>query len=352
MNRLVRLGAAVLALASIPATECGAHGTLVYPVSRVYRIYQSNPANPNFQLARQAVQLDGTLSYYTWNEVSRNVPQAVQANLPPGFDYSPWAPDGQLASGGRVNPNSTQYPRTYRGLDQVSPDWPKTPLVAGDTITVRFLATAPHDPSVWDVWMTKPGWDPRTPLRWNAMQFLGRPTVTFANGHYTFTLTVPTDRVGHHVLWVAWQRNDPVGEVFFSTSDIDIRPRASYRPFGAGCAGSNNRVPTLTNATNPVLGRNLELEIDDAATGSTLYLLLGRRARIPLGAGCTLLATPDVLLAVGPWTGQRRKVVLPIPNVPTLAGFRIATQCAIYDPALTRPIQLALTNGGEATLGL
>ena len=212
---------ALLAVAPAPALG---HGTVVTPVSRVYRVYQSNPENPNFSLAANAVAIDGKLSYYTWNEVSRNIPQAVQAGLPAGFDYSPWMPDGMLASAGRVDPQSAEYPRTYAGLDQVSTDWPATSVTAGETILVDFLATAPHDPSVWDVWMTTPGWDPNTPLTWGEMEFLGRPSVNFSGTHYTFDLQVPSNRVGRHVLWVAWQRNDPVGEVFVSTTDLDVRP--------------------------------------------------------------------------------------------------------------------------------
>jgi predicted carbohydrate-binding protein with CBM5 and CBM33 domain len=218
--------AAVLALVMVLLTPslCVGHGTVVFPASRVHRVYLANPDNPSFPLAAAAVQLDGTLSYYTWNEVSRNIPQAVTAGLPPGFDYSPWMPDGEIASAGRTDPNSPLYPRTYAGLDQVG-DWPRTSLVAGETITVEFFSTAQHDPSVFDVWMTKPSWDPSMPLTWGEMEFLQRPTVTLnaATSTYEFALTVPTDRSGHHVLWVAWQRDDSAGEVFVSTSDIDIR---------------------------------------------------------------------------------------------------------------------------------
>ena len=198
------------------------HGTTIEPVSRVYRVFQSNPDNPDFPLAATAVAIDGTLSYYTWNELSRNIPEAVVAGLPPGFDYSPWVPDGQLASGGRVDPNSPDYPRTYAGLDQVSPDWPTTPVTAGETITVDFYATTPHEPSVWDVWMTTADWNPSMPLTWDHMEFLGRPAPVLTNDHYYFDLQVPPDRTGHHVLWIAWHRDDPVGEVFFSTSDIFV----------------------------------------------------------------------------------------------------------------------------------
>jgi len=225
-DRVAALPFALLCVAAFGARSAplAPHGTVVSPMSRVYRVYQSNPWNPNFALAANAVAIDGSLSYYTWNELSRNIPQAVLAGLPPGFDYSPWIPDGELASAGRTDPNSTVYPRTYAGLDQVSPDWPTTPVTAGQTLPISFLATAPHSPSVWDVWMTTPDWDPSTPLRWSHMEFLGRPTVTATPTHYNFDVAIPTDRAGHHVLWIAWQRHDPAGEAFFSTSDLMIAP--------------------------------------------------------------------------------------------------------------------------------
>ena len=194
------------------------HGTLVYPMSRVYRVYESNPENPAFELARDAIAIDGTGSYYSWNEVSRNIPEAVRAGLPPGYDYSPWAPDGQLASGGRID--REDFARTYRGLDQVSPQWPATSVAAGETIEVDFFATAPHDPSVWDVWMTTNDWRPDLALTWDRMEYLGRPEVRFSENHYYFDLEIPAGRSGRQVLWVAWQRDDPVGEVFFSASDL------------------------------------------------------------------------------------------------------------------------------------
>lgn len=207
--------------------EAHGHGSAISPASRVYRVYASNPENPSFQLARNAVQTDGTLSYYTWTELSRNIPAAVNAGLPAGFDYSPWVPDGTLASGGRVIQNSTEYPRTYAGLDQVSANWPASPAQAGERLSIDFDAHTPHDPSVWDVWMTAADWTPDQPLTWDKMEFLERPSVTLSGMHYFFDVAIPSNRVGHHVLWIAWQRDDPVGEVFFSTSDIMVAPAAA-----------------------------------------------------------------------------------------------------------------------------
>ena len=198
------------------------HGSVISPESRVHRVYASNPENPSFQLAKNAVQTDGTISYYTWHELSRNIPAAVNAGLPAGFDYSPWVPNGQLASGGRVDPNSTVYPRTYAGLDQVSAAWPTSPVQAGTSLPIIFDAHTPHEPSVWDVWMTTANWLPTQPLNWAQMEFLGRPNVTLAGSEYKFNVQIPANRVGHQVLWIAWQRNDAAGEVFFSTSDLMV----------------------------------------------------------------------------------------------------------------------------------
>lgn len=228
-STLLRRGPLACAALLISAV-CFSHGTAVSPSSRVYRVYQANPSNPSFQLAANAVAIDGELSYYTWNEVSRNIPDAVTAGLPPGFDYSPWIPDGQLASAGRVDPFSTEYPRTYAGLDQVSADWPKQAVDGGGSVAMDFLATAVHHPSVWDVWMTRPSWNPSMPLTWDQMEFLGRPTPAQSGNNFLWDQAIPRDRSGHHVLWIAWQRDDPVGEVFLSTSDLEVLPAPPLYP--------------------------------------------------------------------------------------------------------------------------
>ncbi len=231
------------------------HGTAISPSSRVYEVYSSNPENPNFELAENAVDLDGKQSYYTWNEVSRNIPDAVQAGLPEAFDYSPWVPDGALASGGRTDANSSDYPRTYAGLDQVSADWPTTLVSPGESLEVDFYAPAVHEPSVWDVWMTTADWSPDSPLNWEQMEFLGRPDPVLEGNHYFFDVTIPQDRSGHHVLWIAWQRDDPVGEVFFSTSDLMIA--------ATGAPGDFNG-DGLVNLADYTLWRNNLGAADDA----------------------------------------------------------------------------------------
>ena len=314
------LGAGALAIVVITALAptqerqiVPAHGSVVFPMSRVYRVFQSNPQNPNFPLAAAAVRIDGASSYYTWNELSRNIPAAVQQRLPPGFDYSPWVPDGQIASGGRVDP--MQFPRTYAGLDQVSGDWPKTDVTAGETITVDFLATAAHNPSAWDVWMTRPSWNPSQPLTWAQMEFLGRPNVSFSNNHFTFPLQIPGDRTGHHVIWVAWQRDDPVGEVFFSTSDVRVCPAGSITVVGPGCGPA-----TLSATGTPNIGGSVLLDVTNTqGTISALWIGLTANPSV-LCSGCTLGTDPTFPLPV--------PALLSIPNEVSLIGANLYAQGA------------------------
>jgi predicted carbohydrate-binding protein with CBM5 and CBM33 domain len=213
----------LLALALLSSADLHAHGTVVYPVSRVYRVFQSDPANPDFALAQAAVAIDGTAPYYDWNSLSRRIPEAVAAGLPPAFDFSFWMPDGELASAGRTDPSSTAYSGTYIGLDQVSADWPTTPVTAGGTIQVEVLAVVPHLTPGWDVWMTTPDWSADTALNWAQMEYQTRPTPTLSGSHFLFDLDIPADRTGHHVLWITWHRNDGTGEVYVSACDVDVQ---------------------------------------------------------------------------------------------------------------------------------
>lgn len=258
----------------LPSFAAG-HGTAIWPMSRVYRVFQSNPENPNFALAANAVAADGTQSYYTWNQLSRNVPEAVNAGLPPGFDYSPWLPDGHIASGGRFDANALEYDLTYGGLDQTSVDWPSTSVQAGATIEVDFLGTSPHQPSVWDVWMTTADWQAGTPLTWGQLEFLGRPTVSLESGHFRFDQLIPADRSGHHVLFIAWQRDDPVGEVFFSTSDIDVVASTMPGDINGDGAVELNDVLALIGMWGPcTVGDPCPADLDDNGFINVVDLLI------------------------------------------------------------------------------
>lgn len=145
------------------------HGTISDPVSRIRSIYLEGPDSPDSASARAALALAGANQYYTWNQVSQNIPNYAD----PIFDtsYASVIPDGKLASGNNVGPTGLNF----SGLDLVSNDWdwPATPMTVGP-YTLNWLATATHDPSFFKVWITKEDFNHKTPLAWDDMEFLGK----------------------------------------------------------------------------------------------------------------------------------------------------------------------------------
>ncbi len=178
-----------------------AHGSMLDPVSRVYRIFLDNPQTPQNDAARAALAVNGTQPFYDWNEVSRNLPD---------YEWQANVPDGQLASGGRAK---------YAGLDLVRSDWAATAVESGP---YRFVyhATTPHSPSYFRAFITKADWDPESPLAWADFEPLpGAENAALQGNNYAWDTILP-EREGRHAIFVIWQRIDPVGEVFFSVSDV------------------------------------------------------------------------------------------------------------------------------------
>jgi predicted carbohydrate-binding protein with CBM5 and CBM33 domain len=204
------------------ASNAFAHGTIVD--SRVYRVRQAG-ANANLMGA-------WTDAMYDWAANSRNFPDYAS----PGFNYSNYIADGTISSAGQNN--GTNGHLDFSKLNTPGA-WPTSPVTAGTSFAQKWVAPAPHDPSYFDVWITKQGFDVTTEtLGWNDLEKLGRwekntslDVVATPNGalspadngallSYDWNIPIPADRVGRHALVVIWQRRDPVGEAFFSTQDI------------------------------------------------------------------------------------------------------------------------------------
>jgi GH18 family chitinase/predicted carbohydrate-binding protein with CBM5 and CBM33 domain len=193
------------------------HGTVTSPISRVYTIYQEGPDSPETPSAMAAIALAGPNQYYTWNQVSKNIANYADPDL--ATTYSSVIPDGKLASG------DSGSGLNFSGMDLVSNtwNWPATPVSVG-VLPITWTATAPHDPSYFKAWITTADYDHKQPISWDKMEFLGQINsgiggFTTSGNEYLFNVTLP-ERTGRHVLYIGWQRIDPVGECFFSTSDI------------------------------------------------------------------------------------------------------------------------------------
>lgn len=212
MKKIIPLTVLMALAAATPQTLL-AHGSLGYPESRILRVYGviNDPAPPIW--AQQSFDLNGRTPYYTWNQVSQNVPDAINGDV---SAYRVAVPSGKLASGAVPD---------FSGLDTQTAawQWPATQVTPGP-ITLSFVATAVHDPSLFQVWITKEGYDDTRAPTWDDLEYLGNVPFVKESGSpskYLLSTNLP-ERTGRHVLYVAWQRVDPAGEVFFSASDVDF----------------------------------------------------------------------------------------------------------------------------------
>lgn len=202
--------------------QAAAHGSVEYPKSRVLHVYEGLSKSPRPVWTVQATAIDNENSYYTWAQLSRNFPTGATEDANTFTTYTANIPDGKLASANNMPNPEMPNQLSYSGLDTVSStwEWPATAVTPGQ-LTVRWNAPATHNPSFFKVWLSKQSYDYRTPLKWSDLEYLGQPAHTLNGQIYSFNVNLP-QRTGHQVMYVAWQRIDPVGEVFFSTSDLDF----------------------------------------------------------------------------------------------------------------------------------
>lgn len=217
--------AAALALAAVllPQGRAQAHGTMVHPYSRVYYCAQGNIENPTDPACRAATQVGGTQAFYDWMSIN-------QANA--NDNHRAVVPDGKLCSGNNA---------TFRGLDLARDDWQATDIAAG-AYEFQFRGTAPHATREWAFYITRDGWDPNTPLRWNDLEhFCSIGNVPVVNGIYRLQCTVP-QRSGRHVIYNTWQRSDST-EAFYTCMDVKF-------------AGGGNPPPPQWREAGPLTAQN------------------------------------------------------------------------------------------------
>ncbi|MDQ1288820.1 MAG: hypothetical protein QG622_2386, partial [Actinomycetota bacterium] len=155
---LLILTALVPALAVVVATSgpAAAHGAPMAPGSRTFLCWQDGltstgeirPQNP---ACAAAASSGGLTAFYNWFGVLR----ADGEGRTQGF-----IPDGALCSGG--NP-------TFSGFDAVRADWPLTHLTSGGSFAFSYNAGAAH-PGTFRLYVTKDGYDPSRPLRWDDLE--------------------------------------------------------------------------------------------------------------------------------------------------------------------------------------
>lgn len=212
-RKLAMAGAAFLAAAMVSwPTPASAHGVATLPGARTYLCYVDmiqNNQNPQNPACADAVAQSGTTPLYNWFAV-------LDSNAAGGAEG--YVPDGKICSAGDKSPYD------FSAYNAARADWPVTHLTAGSTVKIEYSNWA-HHPGDFDVYITKDGWSPQSPLAWSDMELV--QTVTDPpqegsagsdGGHYYWNLQLP-QRSGQHMIMIHWIRSDSP-ENFYSCSDV------------------------------------------------------------------------------------------------------------------------------------
>lgn len=220
-NRNFRLvTCAALLYGSAFSFQVNAHGWVEFPSARQNTCYEDggfwNNTIPN-AACQAAFDQSGTYPFVQRNELSANVVNYQDINA-----VKQLVTDGSLCAAGDS---------AKSGLDVPSPHWQKTAVTldANNQIELVFHATAAHNPSFWEFYLTKPDYNSSASLTWDDLQLIDTVgnTIVSADGKYHLNVTFPTDRSGDAILYTRWQRQDPAGEGFYNCSDITFSTQGS-----------------------------------------------------------------------------------------------------------------------------
>lgn len=206
------------------ATPALAHGTSDYPKSRALACKELGVTNwpgggTGLSGCDDGYDLGGARPFDNWNEIVIN--DTRQGKKEP--QYRSIIQDGTLCAAG--NPANA-------GLDVVG-EFPTTALQSGTETTLKFRASAVHNPYTFSHYVTKDGWDDSKALTWDALEptpFLVADSMTTAGegrgGEFQVPVTLPEGKSGHHVVYTIWQGNIKAdgsvqsNEAFFSCADV------------------------------------------------------------------------------------------------------------------------------------
>lgn len=209
-NNILKAAVGMAMLSALPTTA-HAHGWTEFPSARQNICYEQGgiwSGNPPNAACAQAKEISGTYPFVQRNEYAKNITDynnmaAVKAAIP----------DGTLCYANDPQKQGMGAPHT---------GWTRTEVNAG-TFEFVFNATAPHNPSFWEFYLTKPNADLSKALAWSDLDLIQTAgNIPVEGGKYRMDVTIPSDRSGDAILFVRWQRNDAAGEGFYNCSDITI----------------------------------------------------------------------------------------------------------------------------------
>ena len=218
---------AATTLAAISSFNVSAHGWVEYPNARQNICYEDGGfwTNEIPNLACQAAyDMSGAYPFVQRSETAANVP-----NYRDMAHVQAIVPDGQLCSAGDG---------AKKGLSIASPHWQRTNVALDENnqIDFVFFGKAPHNPSYWEFYLTKPNHDFSKPLTWADLDLIDTAgdIAVDAEKRYRMKVTFPADRSGDAILYTRWQRIDVAGEGFYNCSDITLTSTGTTPPTGPG----------------------------------------------------------------------------------------------------------------------
>ncbi|MGL6258559.1 lytic polysaccharide monooxygenase [Vibrio sp. WXL210] len=210
-NKIPLKMGALCAVLYLTAPNVHAHGWVEYPEARQSICYEQggiwsgSPPNP---ACAQALAISGSYPFVQRNEYANLVEDYTNMEV-----VRTAVPDGTLCYA-----NDSQK----AGMGAAHSEWTRT-LMSSGTFELVFNATAPHNPSYWEIYLTKQGVDTSQPLKWDDLELIEEVgNITAQSGKYRMNVTIPDDRSGRAVLFTRWQRIDAAGEGFYNCSDITI----------------------------------------------------------------------------------------------------------------------------------
>nr|QNH90517.1 gp37 [Mamestra configurata nucleopolyhedrovirus A]UVZ34871.1 GP37 [Melanchra picta nucleopolyhedrovirus]UVZ35042.1 GP37 [Melanchra picta nucleopolyhedrovirus] len=232
------------------------HGYLSYPVARQYKCFRDNNfwwpetgdniPDPACRNAFKTVYA----KYRTQGESSGVAANAAQYMFQQYFEYAALAgpnyddleyikqhvvPHNLCAAGARDRsgvfgdksgidePVSTWRPDTFYHSSQEK-------YQSGHQTVLHFCPTAVHEPSFFQVFISRPQYNYSQELSWDDLELIGgagsqlvkndgSDEACVSDQIYTIPVRIPF-RSNQFVLFVRWQRNDVVGEGFYNCADV------------------------------------------------------------------------------------------------------------------------------------
>ena len=242
----------------VVVTVVNGHGYLSQPAARQYKCFRDNhfwwPDNgdeipdPACRLAYQSVYA----KYRSDGEPPGVAANAAQYMFQQYYEYAALAGPNyndlehikshvvphNLCAAGAADRLSAFGDKS--GMDEPTPLWRATTLFhsskekyqSGHQMTIHFCPTAVHEPSYFEVYISRPEYNYTAELTWNDLELIGGDGSQLVKNDgtdeacagdqlYTIPVRVPF-RLQKFVLFVRWQRNDVAGEGFYNCADVEF----------------------------------------------------------------------------------------------------------------------------------